>query len=662
LSDGPSLFDRNMAAFASVFPGLAHILRQIGTPVSKIVGTRETGDLNLDLGHTLLYGEDAESFAKAQIEEHDRAPIRFYLDPPTHTRGDVSHLQDELSIRLWEHCSTHALRARPKEASEEGGYLIVYGIGLGLHLETLFEKTDVIAFAVIEEHPEFLLQSFHLLDWGAIFLRMRDRHQEIRFFIESDPEILADKVHWYLREPAFGLLDGSFIFRHYSSMALDRAYQLFKEKLPLLPISNGFYEDEYVMLRNGTANLLKYDFDLLEERPRTEKNMPAFIVGSGPSLDAVIPLIREWQDRAVIFSGGTALKPLLEHGIRPDFHCELENTKPPADHLVGLHERFGDFAGITLIASTTVDPRLGALFEHRIFFFRDSVSTTPLWCPDRKGLFGTAPTCTNTALRMAQLFNLQEIYLFGVDLGTRDSTAHHSKDAIYNSDDQWLNDHQRDPNRIMKLEMPANFGGKAYTSVVFHWAQMMMEQTVAVLGRVKVYNCSDGIQVAGTIPKLPKSVRMTTPPGRKAILMERLRREFTPKSAGDMVPWGKLMGFQEAIDHYFRDLRGLVETAREDRLTLREFYRAVKPLLAENGPRPFAGVLRSVVIGSLMMFFQVANFFDRRAREEERPLLMEGYYDHLAEILRWMHVEITINLPQQFDAIPRRKPRFTLFG
>ena len=68
------------------------------------------------------------------------------------------------------------------------------------------------------------------------------------------------------------------------------------------------------MLRNCGTNLIRNEFKLLDDHPRLEKNLPAFIVGSGPSLDQSIAAIKRLQGQAIVFSCGTGLLPLLRNG------------------------------------------------------------------------------------------------------------------------------------------------------------------------------------------------------------------------------------------------------------------------------------------------------------------------------------------------------------
>ena len=448
------LFARNIEALKRFNPNLYDQMAAITEPVAKLVGTIEDGDINIDLGHTLLYPVDAHSHAERQLAEFRASPHRFYMNPPTYHIETKPYHHDHVSGALYEFAKSQGLSGFPETPEESGGFLVIYGIGLGFHLPALFEEMDVRHFILAEEFTELMYHTLRLIDWGVIFDRANERGQTITFFFSHNSAHLAERVHWTMRGRGFGLLDGSYLFRHYSSMVLDGAYAEFREKLPLLPISIGFTEDEWAMMVHCGTNLIRNDFLLLEDRPRLEKNLPAFIVGSGPSLDLSIEAIKRLEGQAVIFSCGTGLLPLLRNGIRPDFHCELENGQNSYEQLKRTADQFG-LEGITLIASATVYPQMPAMFDKRVFYFRDSVCSTGLWAPDRIGLYGTAPTCTNLALRAALLLCFRQIYLFGVDLGTRNLDKHHSQDAIYYRVDEWATKHNQD---AMSIEMPANFG------------------------------------------------------------------------------------------------------------------------------------------------------------------------------------------------------------
>ena len=624
------LFARNMEALKRRYPNLYLRMFAISEPSARIVGSVETGDINIDLGHTLLYPGDAKVHAERQLEEFRASPHRFFMNPPIHHLGPARpYHHDHVSAALYDFLKSRQLGKIPTLPTADAGFLIVYGIGLGFHLPALFEEMDVRHFILTEEFPEFFYHSLHLQDWAGIFEKFEERGQTVNFTFSPEPQTLAERVHWTMRGQGFGLLDGSYVFRHYSSMVLDKAYAEFREKLPLLPISIGFVEDEWVMLRHCGTNLIRNEFKLLDDRPRLEKNLPAFVVGSGPSLDQAIETIKKLKGQAVVFSAGTGILPLLRNGIRPDFHCELENGASSYDHLKRTADQFG-LHDITLIASTTVYPEMPGLFDHRIFYFRDSVCSTGLWSPDRVGLYGTAPTCTNLAIRAALLMCFRQIYLFGVDLGSRDAAKHHSHDAIYYRAEDWGKGYTQSQ-EAMTIEMPANFGGKAYTNGTLHWTRMMMAQGIEHFSFAKIFNCSDGVQIPGTLPKLPHTLKLDGPPHRKTLALQRLQAEMVDKQAGEMVAADDLAAIEAAFEGWYGEILALIDDARATDMSYMDFYEKCVPFLASEGPRPYQAALRAVNVGFLMICFQIGYYFYRRVDPDLQSDTMATLLDAMRE-------------------------------
>ncbi|HVJ52102.1 MAG TPA: 6-hydroxymethylpterin diphosphokinase MptE-like protein [Aliidongia sp.] len=649
--DDPSAFQRNLEALKSKYPLIYLRLAAIAEPESRLTGSIEDGDLNLDLGHTKFYGTDAVSFTEKQLADFRRAPSRFYMDPPP-LHEEPSQQQHYVSLALYRHFSARKIPALPIDATPDGGFLLVYGIGLGFHLPELFEL-PVRGIILIEEHLEFLWHSLHLHDWAGMLARIDERGQHLRFVIGPEPDVVAAQVHWYMRGQGFGLLDGSYIFRHYSSMLLDKAYEDFREKLPLLPISIGYVEDEEQMIWSGTMNLIGHDFLLMDERPRTVKDIPVAIVGSGPSFDRSVEVLKRIRDQIVIFSCGTGIRPLLAAGIRPDFHCELENSYSTYIQLKAASEQFGGLEGITLIGATTIYPLVAHMFRENVLYFRDSVSSTGLWCPDRTGIYGTAPTCTNLALRASEILGFREIYLFGVDLGTRDASQHHASASIYHHDEGFRIGQETDPNKRMEIELPANFGGKAYTNVILHWAKMMMAHSIENFSFAKIFNCSDGIRIPGTLPKLPQAVRLHVPPGRKSAILARTKSELRPKRAGEMAPVAETEAVRDGFGDYYERLQTLIADSIENGIGFTEFYDAVSPFLKETGESRFQTVYRSVNIGTLMMCFQIGYYFYRRVPDSERGEAMTVFLTALSRALATTSGAIDSLLARMVEATHR---------
>ena len=647
------LYDRNRAFFERDYPAIYQKLRDIGPARSTLVGSVETGGVNLDLGHTLFYDTDAASFAARQIEDFNRVPGQFFMDPPQ--RYDPPEfVHERVCEAMYEYLDGRPLSKLPVGDAHDAGYLLVFGLGLGFHIEPLLERCDVRYVIIMEEFLEFLDHSFWLQDWEALHAKASARNTRFFFIFGSEPDQIHSRMHWFMRGEGFGLIDGSYIFRHYRSMVLDAVYAQFRKELPLLPVSIGFWEDEILMLDNCAHNLINRDSYLLDSTPRLERDVPAFIVGSGPSIDHTIAVIKANRDKAIVFSCGSGLSALLRNGVTPDFHCELENVPGSYIYLQKERAEHGSFGEITLIAANTVGPFMLDMFDKPILFFRDSVSSTVLWAPDKLGIYGASPTVTNVGIRASLLMGFREIYLFGVDLGSRDPGRRHSKQSLYETNKEWA-DVYEDRDRKWNISLPANFGGTAYTNDILQWARMLMIHSLDPFPSAKVYNCSDGVKITGTIPKLAKTVRLNTPTGRAKQIARQIKESLSFHEAPGLIAAVRI----EDVIAEFEDWAATVDTitahASASGQSFNAFYEAMIPLLRTTGDRTYQNVIRAVYIGSLMMNFQIGYFFWHRTQEADQPAMMAAFLAAFDTSLRQMHRVTLERLRNVAARLGRRK-------
>ncbi len=220
----------------------------------------------------------------------------------------------------------------------------------------------------------------------------------------------------------------------------------------------------------------------------------------------------------------------------------------------------------------------------------------------------------------------RQIYLFGVDLGSRDADKHHSHDAIYYRADDWGKSYTSHQER-MTIEMPANFGGKAYTNSTLHWTRMMMAAGLEHFSFAKVFNCSDGVQIPGTLPKLPRTLKIEGAPHKKPLALMRLAAEMEDKQPGELVPTEELSRIAAAFQVWYDDVMALIDQARTTGMPFLEFYEKCLPFLAERGERPYQPALRAVNVGFMMLCFQIGYYFYRRVDPAMQTATMAVFLD-----------------------------------
>lgn len=198
---------------------------------------------------------------------------------------------------------------------------LVFGLGLGYHLKALRERFPDIELLVYE--PAFELQIIY------------ERHN----VLGDVQELPMVSIDWYeyeaavSREVVYGQQAGVLVVAPGSYCRLfPEQYEKFntfvrQEIMRRAVIEHTRENTDASFLRNLAANAgtLMTLPDLMILKGRLPAR-PAFVVGSGPSLDESLPALREAAGKGMIFAAGSALKPLLAGGVRPDVVVVLEST------------------------------------------------------------------------------------------------------------------------------------------------------------------------------------------------------------------------------------------------------------------------------------------------------------------------------------------------
>ena len=514
------LFEKNLAILAQhgvVLP--PYINEFVLDDFPRIVGSIENKDLNIKLDSGFFYAQDdALSFVQKQCDEFLEKPKRMevvYLNK--HPRQGLTTVDSLNRVIDYVEQNNILLDSKLSNRDLEGEYLIVLGLGLGLHVPILIEKLPCLEVILVEPDFGLLFLSLHCTDFEPVITELERRHGKLQIFHHSDPAILIRDVKVGFERWNTPLCDGSYIFTHYNSHSISKIQKDFSVTLAThIGTPKGFFEDEELMLNNTVSNFLQYKYRLLQdpfaEMYHSLSHIPCCVVGSGPSLDGIIPYLKQQQDYAIIISCGTALRALLDNGIEPDFHCEIENTPGPANILRDTSE-IHDLKQIHLIAACTVDPRISGLFKDVVFLMRDHLSCSYFF--DKvTPTYMISPTVTNLGIRVAIGFGFDNIFLIGTDFGSRSRDIHHSRSSVYYRDKKFF---EKNPGHrqavTLKNVHDGNFGGTAMTNQNFLWASIFMGSLIndylEAFPLSVVYNCSDGIVIPNAIPMLAHRIDFT---------------------------------------------------------------------------------------------------------------------------------------------------------
>lgn len=332
-------------------------------------------------------------------------------------------------------------------------------------------------------------QTLNTIDWAQHILDIHNAGGTVYTFAETDPIMIVEnawrtcRIHNPTRIDHFtALIQGD-------PETQNRVAGHIAETLMLSITQLGFFHDECVMLWNTYQNR-KTGKVRVFQRADEAPDIPVFILASGPSLENDIDIIRQHRTDAIILSIATALRPVLNAGITPDFHVELENVyiTPKMIELSKDH----DLSGIRLVAAASVEPAVLDYFDEAILYARTALSSYPVFAHgEDETLSLPGPTAGNAGLSFALESGFKDIYLFGLDLGTRNPTQHHTSGSFYDTDDAPAHTDE------YNIQVPGNFGEPVWTSRPFLSALKNADDLIGAFNtKAKVRNCSDGAMLS----------------------------------------------------------------------------------------------------------------------------------------------------------------------
>ncbi len=602
------------AFFAERFPEAAARLAQAGADQFTLV-TKDAEPVDIACDGRHMYGGDAPAFARAQIASYMEKPLRLFMNRLDNT-GLVSPICIDLVSALSEQLVGDELSTYP---SESPCFLVVFGLGLGHHIEELARRCEARWLILVEPLAGFFEHSLRVVDWPKLVALFEQRGGGVHVVTEIDPGAIAASVVRAMGAHGIAFADGSWIFTHYPLWAFTEARKRLHEAIEFAFINRGFFEDELRMMENAVANFAGRSFRLLEGRPRLERPELAAIVGAGPSLDEALETLHRIRDRVLLFSCGTSLRPLLRNGLVPDFHCELENV-PEVFDVVGETAQYGDLRRVTLVASATIDPRVPPLFGDSILFFRDAVSSTQILGSGYRILPGCAPTCVNLGLATALYMGFTRLALFGTDCGVRLGGKVHADGTIYRDIGMWQD---KDRAREHPIELEGNFGGVVRTDWVYDACRLMLTGSIRA-HRVNVVNCSDGALIPGARPCVPESFAVSGPPVDRREFVLALKRDLKNFAPGEILRDVDFAALEERCALLFGRLRRLASDLAAGEPDFAAAYEAINKLSAQ-----FAGAYgatEAIVSGTLSALPRIAMFLGFRVADPAvRRRLYERY-------------------------------------
>ncbi|MFC7003963.1 6-hydroxymethylpterin diphosphokinase MptE-like protein [Bowmanella sp. JS7-9] len=498
-------FQQNMAAFSHYFPDIAAQFRDYTPRYWWPVAAGDEVNL-LDLSDLALL------YSKSPAED-GRLNSDNFVNHPNKDGLVLGYKGEKLKNYLHYQyvAKTESLMARLEEKRgtlpDTIKSLIMFGLGSGYQLQALLDGHRVEKLFICEPNRDFFYASLFAIDWAEILKQVDDNGWRIYLNVGDDgSNLFRDLLHQFYAIGPYNLAN-TYFYQSYHNPNLSDAVANLREQLQVV-ISMGEYFDHARYGIAHTTETLRRGYHLLTDRktrpiPFELGEVPVFVVGNGPSLDASLDAIREYRDQAIVISCGTALMPLQKAGIVPDYHAEIEQNRSTFDWC----SRVGDFEflkQITLISCNGIHPDTCDLFKDVLIALKDGESSTVSATEVLgKGRFHELkfafPTVSNLVVNLFCELGFTQLYLLGVDLGFVDDKHHHSKQSGYYDQQGEELYNYRERNHTA-LRVPGNFRPMVFTKHEFKVSKTIIEQALANHRQVECFNCSDGAKIAGATP------------------------------------------------------------------------------------------------------------------------------------------------------------------
>ncbi|EAI3444113.1 DUF115 domain-containing protein [Campylobacter jejuni] len=235
------------------------------------------------------------------------------------------------------------------------------------------------------------------------------------------------------------------------------------------------------LLQNIPSMLESIPFQrILSERKNKFEN--AIVVSAGPSLAKQLPLLKAYQDKAVIFCADGALSMLEKEGIVPDYVTNLDFT----DLAMKFFQNKENLKQSIIALGCATHPSLVHFLDNKSVVLRDD----PLYQRFNLNDFGYIDTGTHVShfsYTLALALGFKNIIMIGQDLAFDEEGNSHSKGFDFG-------EKFSGEENIDKLKVPAYAGkGEVLTHITWNDYRIKLEYLFACNDqKAKFYNATEG--------------------------------------------------------------------------------------------------------------------------------------------------------------------------
>ncbi|EPD7134040.1 motility associated factor glycosyltransferase family protein [Campylobacter upsaliensis] len=373
--------------------------------------------------------------------------------------------------------------------------LYFYGISNAFMIENLLQNPYHCHLVIYERDLALLYVVLSSIDLSTALAQKRllifNEVSQMEYIFETQPFLAYSRTYFlelmsdfYAREEREVLALNSFLMEGFKKSILKQGND---PKDALQGIKQYVY-NLASMIKNPSLK------ELLEKRKA--KFNSCVIVSTGPSLSKQLPLLKEVQERVVIFAADSAYPILMQNDIVPDYVCMVERTDFTAEFF--KHDFGNKDDKTTFLLASLVHPNAIEYLEKRgrnYILIPKHLNFAQYVDLKAFGLLPSAVSVAHMAFTIALELEFKELVFIGQDLAYNDVGHSHPKDYQHSADFE--------SEAYEKIKVVA-YGGEGFVESHEIWIffRQILEDLIKYVVSAKIYNATQGgARIEGMIEK-----------------------------------------------------------------------------------------------------------------------------------------------------------------
>ncbi|EFB5675393.1 motility associated factor glycosyltransferase family protein, partial [Campylobacter coli] len=363
-------------------------------------------------------------------------------------------------------------------------FACIYGIGNALLIKNLSKHYKHLF--IFESEIELFILALSVIDLseelysGKIYLAdIEEERVDIQLLILFDMKDISEYLSLY------EMFVNNVYYKKFYEDIWHKADELCEKNIKVVIRNLGSNSDLSFecyshLLQNIPSMLESIPFQrILSERKNKFDN--TIVVSAGPSLAKQLPLLKAYQDKAVIFCADGALSMLEKEGIVPDYVTNLDFT----DLAMNFFQNKENKTSLNILSCAT-HPNLVHFLDNKSVILRDDPLYQRFNLNDF-GYIGTGTHVSHFSYTLALALGFKNIILIGQDLAFDEKGNSHSKGFSYG---EQFNGEKTVPT----LKTQAYAGkGEVLTHITWNDYRIKLEYLFACNDqKAKFYNATEG--------------------------------------------------------------------------------------------------------------------------------------------------------------------------